>query len=48
MLSMGHHLPVAITDGLHQRGIDAITCLEDGMDQWDDERILERDALLVA
>ena len=41
-LYMDHHVQAAITDGLRRRGVDVITCLEDGTDQLDDERILER------
>ena len=41
-LYMDHHVQAAITDGLRRRGVDVTTCLEDGTDQFDDERILER------
>lgn len=39
---MDHHVPVAVTTGLRRRGIDVLTAAEDGTDQWDDERLLER------
>jgi predicted nuclease of predicted toxin-antitoxin system len=41
-LYMDHHVKSAITEGLRNRGVDVITCLEDGSDQWDDDRILSR------
>jgi Domain of unknown function (DUF5615) len=37
-----HHVPVAVTDGLRQRGVDVLTTEEDGAATWSDERILER------
>jgi hypothetical protein len=39
---MDHHVDAAITDGLRRRGIDVLTCREDGTDTWDDEPLLER------
>src|SRR5262245_13211767 len=41
-LYMDHHVNAAITTGLRGRGVDVITCAEDGTDQFDDEQILER------
>lgn len=42
LLYMDHHVKAAITDGLRRRGVDVLTCLEDGTDQADDEQILQR------
>jgi len=39
---LDHHVDAAITEGLRQRGIDLLTCREDGTETWDDERLLER------
>ena len=39
---MDHHVKAAITAGLRKRGVDVITCAEDGTDQSDDDQILER------
>ncbi|MGO9471772.1 MAG: DUF5615 family PIN-like protein [Isosphaeraceae bacterium] len=41
-LYMDHHVDAAITEGLRRRGIDILTCRDDGTDTWDDQRILER------
>jgi hypothetical protein len=41
-LYMDHHVDVAITEGLRRRGIDVLTCQEDGTTAWDEERLLER------
>jgi hypothetical protein len=41
-LYMDHHVKAAITAGLRNRGVDVITCAEDGTDQADDDQILER------
>lgn len=35
-LYMDHHVKAAITDGLRRRGVDVVTCLEDGMDRAKD------------
>jgi hypothetical protein len=43
---MDHHVDVAITDGLRKRGIDVLTCRDDGTTTWDDEPLLERAAQL--
>ena len=37
-----HHVNAAITEGLRRRGVDVLTCAEDGADQADDNLILER------
>jgi hypothetical protein len=42
LLYIDHHVKAAITDGLRKRGVDVMTCTEDGTDQADDEQILER------
>jgi hypothetical protein len=39
---MDHHVKAVITEGLRSRGVDILTCAEDGTDQWDDEDILKR------
>lgn len=39
---MDHHVPLAVTKGLRQRGIDVLTCNEDSSSRWVDERLLER------
>ena len=39
---LDHHVDAAITEGLRQRGIDVLTCREDGTETWDDEHLLER------
>lgn len=41
-LYMDHHVKAAITDGLRRRGVDVVTCLEDGTDRAKDEQVLER------
>lgn len=41
-LYMDHHVKAAITVGLRKRGVDVLTCAEDGTDQADDSVILER------
>ena len=35
-------MDAAITEGLSQRGIDVLTCREDGTEPWYDDRLLER------
>jgi len=39
---MDHHVPSAIADGLRLRGVDVLTCLEDGTSQSDDAILLQR------
>jgi hypothetical protein len=41
---MDHHVDVSITEGLRRRGIDVLTCQDDGTTTWDDEHLLERAA----
>jgi predicted nuclease of predicted toxin-antitoxin system len=41
-LYMDHHVPKAITTGLRLRGVDVITCYEDGTDQLEDPFLLQR------
>jgi hypothetical protein len=41
-LYMDHHVKAAITDGLRRRGVDVLTCAEDGTAQADDDPILTR------
>ena len=43
---MDVHVPAAISAGLRRRGIDVLTSQEDGSDQWPDERLMERAAML--
>lgn len=43
---MGHHVPFAITAGLRRRAVDVLTAQEDGTEQWDDDRLLERSTQL--
>ena len=40
-LYLDHHVPEAIADGLRRRGIDVLTCREDGTATLDDEPLLE-------
>ena len=37
-----HHVDAAITEGLRQRGIDVLTCRDDGTTTWEDKDLLER------
>jgi hypothetical protein len=39
---MDHNIQAAITSGVRRRGIDVLTALEDGMDERDDELLLDR------
>lgn len=39
---MDVHVHRAITEGLHQRGVDVLTAQEDGARQFDDEVLLNR------
>jgi hypothetical protein len=41
-LYMDHHVKAAVTNGLCSRGIDVITCAEDGMAEAEDHEILAR------
>ena len=41
-LYIDHHVKAAITEGLRNRGVDVLTCAEDGTDQSDDNEILRR------
>jgi len=41
-LYMDVHVPAAITAGLRQRGIDVLTCQEDGTIRLTDEEVLAR------
>lgn len=41
-LYLDHHVDFAIAEGLRLRGIDVLTCQEDGTAHWDDERLLDR------
>jgi predicted nuclease of predicted toxin-antitoxin system len=41
-LYLDHHVKAAITDGLRRRGVDALTCAEDGTQHSTDDQILER------
>ncbi|HZW31537.1 MAG TPA: DUF5615 family PIN-like protein [Isosphaeraceae bacterium] len=41
-LDMDHHVDAAITAGLRRRGVDVLTCQQDGTTTWDDERLLDR------
>ena len=45
-LYMDHHVDAAITDGLRRRGVDVLTCRDDGTTTWEDERLLERATIL--
>ena len=45
-LYIDHHVKAAITDGLRDRGVDVITCAEDGTAQLDDDQVLARAAEL--
>ncbi|MBI2480359.1 MAG: DUF5615 family PIN-like protein [Planctomycetia bacterium] len=41
-LYMDHHVKAAISSGLRQRGVDVLSCAEDGANTWEDIAILER------
>jgi hypothetical protein len=41
-LYMDYHVNAAITAGLRRRGVDVLTCAEDGTDRSDDAHILAR------
>lgn len=41
-LYLDHHVPSAVAEGLRRRGIDVLTCTEDGTTRWGDERLLAR------
>lgn len=41
-LYIDHHVNVAITAGLRRRGVEVLTCEEDGTARSEDEEILER------
>jgi hypothetical protein len=41
-LYMDHRVNSAITAGLRRRGVDVLTCAEDGKDRSDDAHILQR------
>lgn len=41
-LYIDHHVKSVITEGLRKRGVDVLTCAEDGTDRSDDSQILER------
>ncbi|MCC6499707.1 MAG: DUF5615 family PIN-like protein [Anaerolineales bacterium] len=41
-LYMDHHVPKAITTALRLRDVDVLTAYDDGADQLDDERLLQR------
>lgn len=43
---MDHQVPLAITAGLRRRAVDVLTAQEDGTEQWDDDRLLERSTQL--
>ena len=39
---MDHHVPSAVTQGLRLRGVDVLTCHEDGTSELDDASLLAR------
>jgi hypothetical protein len=39
---MDHHVPLAISEGLRQRGVDVLTATADGSAALDDEALLQR------
>ncbi len=41
-LYMDHHVPSAVTEGLRLRGVDVLTCLEDGTSALEDAPLLQR------
>lgn len=41
-LYLEHHVKSAVERGLRRRGVDVLTCREDGTNAWDDDRLLER------
>jgi hypothetical protein len=45
-LYLDHHVHDAIGTGLRQRGVDVVTCQEDGTATLDDESLLDRAVVL--
>lgn len=41
-LYMDHHVPAAITEGLRSRGVDVLTALDDGTEEFEDPPLLQR------
>lgn len=41
-LYFDHHVNIAILNGLRAKGIDVLTCAEDGTMRWADDLLLER------
>lgn len=41
-LYMDQHVPLSITEGLRERGIDVLTAREDNAADWNDPAILQR------
>lgn len=41
-LYIDHHVPSAVTEGLRLRGVDVLTCHEDGTTELDDALLLQR------
>ncbi len=45
-LYIDHNVPLPIAAGLRKRGVDVITCLDDGTTTLDDDLLLDRATLL--
>jgi Domain of unknown function (DUF5615) len=45
-LYLDHHVQTAIAAGLRNRGVDVLTCLDDGTTTLDDDLLLDRASLL--
>src|SRR5438309_1514889 len=46
-LYFDHHVDSAISEGLRKRGVDVLTCHDDGTAAWDDECLCDRAMLLA-
>lgn len=46
-LYMDVHVPAAIAEGLRRRGVDVVTCQEDGTSTHEDEALLQRSCELT-
>jgi len=44
---MDVHVPAAITEGLRRRGVDVVTCQEDGTSMHEDDALLQRSCELA-
>jgi hypothetical protein len=42
LLYIDHNVDAGIPNGLRRRGLDVLTCAQDGTDRWGDHKVLER------